>query len=40
MDLGIGQIYNDDCFNVFPKIADKSVDMVLIKNNYDKRTKK
>lgn len=31
MDIGNGQIYNDDCFNVFPKIADKSVDMVLIK---------
>ena len=23
-------IINDDCFNVFPKIAKKSVDMVLI----------
>ena len=29
MDLGNGQIYNDDCFNVFPEIADKSVDLVL-----------
>ena len=23
-------IINDDCFNVFPKIAPKSVDMVLV----------
>ena len=23
-------IINDDCFNVFPKIASKSVDMVLV----------
>lgn len=29
MDIGNGHIYNDDCFNIFPKIADKSVDMVL-----------
>ena len=29
MDIGNGQIYSDDCFNVFPKIEDKSVDMVL-----------
>ena len=29
MDIGNGQIYNDDCFNVFPKIADKSVGLVL-----------
>lgn len=23
------KLYNDDCFNVFPQIADKSVDMIL-----------
>ena len=22
-------LYNDDCFNIFPKIADKSVDLIL-----------
>lgn len=22
-------IYNDDCFNIFPKIPDKSIDMIL-----------
>lgn len=29
MDLGNGEIFNDDCFNVLPKIADKSVDLIL-----------
>ena len=24
------EIYNDDCFNVFPKIADKSIDLFLL----------
>ena len=30
MVIGNGQMY-DDCFNVFQKIADKSVDMAIIK---------
>ena len=24
------ELYNDDCFNVFPKIADKSIDLFLL----------
>ena len=24
------KLYNDDCFNVFPKIVDKSIDLVLV----------
>lgn len=22
-------LYNEDCFNIFPSIADKSIDMIL-----------
>lgn len=40
MDIGNGQIYNDDCFNVFPKIADKSVDMVLCDLPYSRSASK
>ena len=26
----MNQIYNDDCFNVFPQIKEKSIDVVLV----------
>jgi site-specific DNA-methyltransferase (adenine-specific) len=29
MDNFINKIINDDCFNIFPYIADKSIDMIL-----------
>lgn len=40
MDLGNGQIYNDDCFNVLPKIADKSVDLILCDLPYSRSASK
>ena len=24
------EIYNDDCFNIFPKIADKTIDLFVL----------
>ena len=40
----INEIFNDDCFNIFPDIKDKNIDIVLvdlpygeIANSWDKR---
>lgn len=40
MDIGNGIIFNDDCFNILPKIADKSVDLILCDLPYSRSASK